>query len=902
MKTKSQIQIPMRRLLPLAAQMPLCVLTAFVGSLILLAGACSLKASTETWTGGGSDNLWSDANNWSGVNATPQPGDTPTFGTVGAGGATLNNDIPSGSYLGLTFNASTPSFTLNGNSITTTNGIVDNSPNLEIVNLPIVLGADLQSVNVANSAGSLLLGGVIDDGGNGYGITTTGGGTVTLTNNNTYTGTTTVNAGTLKLDFNAAGAADNIVSSSSALAFGGGTLTINGNASSVSSQTGNGTTFSSGANVISVAPASGSTVPNLALGALTYDAGATVEFIGPTNDTSATTSTGQPGAYGSGTTTGVVPATANITTTSGAADQMLYGGMTGVTDGSGVANVATFATVGLYDYAFVTGTSPFTVTAASQDAVPGVNWNGGSAGSGCSSGTDGAYVLCNAGQLGGSKGSYGGPYDIVGTCAGHNTDSDIALRFNAAGAGGFSGSGTVSVGGILVTPNVGANNITINYMNIGLRNGSYAGSLVVWQNNVSGFMLCGGLYENAKHAGSGYVQAGPGTVSYNAANPSYYTYTGPTWLNGGVTEITIDAELGAAATAATVTLNGGTVLGNATFALDNAGANQRPVALGNNGGGLAAVSGYTMTVDGVVSGAAGTGPLTIGIPALSANGNVAGLVPGTGSGTANTTPVNATGTVALTAPNTYTGGTIVLAGGILNINGIYALGGANYGGLTLNNGTLQYAASFSGNGSGDLTSIGTAGITLAAGGGTIDVNGNTVTYAGSIGNGGSGALAVASTVLGGVLNLGGANTYTGNTTISGGTLNANNTSGSATGSGNVTVASGATLGGTGTISGSVNWQSGSFASFTKGSPLTVGVVTLHGNSLTVNVPGVTPLGVGSYTLMNYTAAGSTGAFNTGTPTIHRRERCRRDHFERFHQRRGGHVDNYFSRCVRRLGR
>ena len=93
-------------------------------------------------------------------------------------------------------------------------------------------------------------------------------------------------------------------------------------------------------------------------------------------------------------------------------------------------------------------------------------------------------------------------------------------------------------------------------------------------------------------------------------------------------------------------------------------------------------------------------------------------------------------------PTLLYGGT-VLPSGTLNINGIYALGGGDYGGLTFNGGTLQYVTNFSATTvRSDLTSIGTAGVTLAAGGGTIDVNGNAVTYAGSIGNGGSGALTV----------------------------------------------------------------------------------------------------------------------------------------------------------------
>ena len=44
------------------------------------------------------------------------------------------------------------------------------------------------------------------------------------------------------------------------------------------------------------------------------------------------------------------------------------------------------------------------------------------------------------------------------------------------------------------------------------------------------------------------------------------------------------------------------------------------------------------------------------------------------------------------------------------------------------------------------------------------------------------------------------------------------------------------------------------------------MVTLNNNLVTINVPNGTPLAIGSYTLMNYTAAGSTGAFNP-TPSF-----------------------------------
>jgi autotransporter-associated beta strand protein len=188
------------------------------------------------------------------------------------------------------------------------------------------------------------------------------------------------------------------------------------------------------------------------------------------------------------------------------------------------------------------------------------------------------------------------------------------------------------------------------------------------------------------------------------------------------------------------------------------------------------------------------------------------------------------------------------------------LGGANQGPVTFNNGTLQYSNTLYN------TAVDISGqpVTLA-GNGAIDVNSHAITYANSIGNGGNGALTVVDSTGGGSLNLSGGGTYTGATTVGDGahavTLNVNGS----LASGSVTVNSGGTLGVTGAIAGNVIWQPGSHGWFNEGSPLVIsGAAILNSNTLTVNVPGVLPLGTGSYTLLT-AAGGITGSFSTNPP-------------------------------------
>ena len=170
---------------------------------LLLTSALSSNANTYSWSGGGTSGYWSDSGNW-GFAGVPNNGDTLVFPAPPSLISTTNN------FAGLVlsqirFAGNGGGYTLYGNSFTLTGGIeATNTIGANVIYNGITLGAADVTVDVGNNA-YLILAGLLQGSG---GVTKIGAGTLTYacSANNTYSGTTWVNAGLLQLNVGGANA------------------------------------------------------------------------------------------------------------------------------------------------------------------------------------------------------------------------------------------------------------------------------------------------------------------------------------------------------------------------------------------------------------------------------------------------------------------------------------------------------------------------------------------------------------------------------------------------------------------------------------------------------------------------------------------------------------------------
>jgi len=640
-----------------------------------------------------------------------------------------------------------------------------------------------------------------------------GTGATILTANNTYTGGTTILAGTLQLgNGGATGAIVGNVANNGALVFDrSNTLTLDGQISGSGSVsqigagttvlTGNstyagGTTISAGTLQLGSGGASGAILGNVTNnGALAFNRSDTVAFPGLISGS------GVVNQIGAGTTI----LAADNTYTGGTAIsagtlQLGNGGTTGAILGN-VANNGALAF-----------NRSDTVTFAGQISGGGVV---NQIGTGTTTLTaDNTYTggtTISAGTL--QLGNGGTTGAILG-----NVANNGALTFNRSDvltfAGQISGSGVVNQIGagatILTADNTYTGGTAISAGALQLGNGGTSGSILgdVANDGLLAFNRSDTMTLAGQISGSGAVnQIGTGTTVLTGNN----NYTGGTAIEAGTLQLGNGAAAGAIV---------GNVANNGTLAFNRSDAQTFPGLISGSGTVSQIGAGTTiLTADNTYTGgttiSAGTLQLGNGGTSGAILGDVANngalsfnrsdiqTFPGLISGGGVVNQIGA-GTTILTADNTYTGGTAISAGTLQLGNG--GTSGAILGDVA-NNGALSFNRSdiqtFPGliSGSGVVNQIGagttiltadntyTGGTAISAGTLQLGNGGTTGAILGDVANNGaltfnrSDVQTFAGQISGsGVVNQIGAgttilaadNTYTGATTISAGTLQLGN--------------------------------------------------------------------------------------------------------------------------------
>ncbi len=478
------------------------------------------------------------------------------------GGVVINNGVVRLGIAGalgtgnlLAFGAAAPSGTklqLNGNNATVT-GLESAGADAVVENGTSASTNATLTVNQAS--GSKTFAGVLQNGGTDtLGLSQTGAGTLILTGTNTYTGGTSVGAGST-LQVGAGGAGGSIV----------GNATVNGTLS-----------FNRTGTV-----AYGGTVSGT--GSLSIVAG-TLEFTGTVNNTLAGTS------ISSGATLQIGNGTAGGTVSSNIANA-----------GTLVVNLPAAGNTLLSGN--ITGAGALTTTGGNGTTIlTGANTYNGAT-------TIGTGTILQVGN-GGTAGALGtGTVTVDGTLRFSRTDA-LTVSAPLGGAGGVNIAG----GSITYTgTNTYAGVTTVDSgttLSIGQGGvlGSVAGDIVT--NGSVIFNRGDAITYAGVISGAGTItKSGNGVTTFTGTN----TYAGSTTINGGTLSISSGNNIGDnSATNTLILANGGSL--QSTAASLTLGVN-RSITLGTGGGALDVTGANTLDVNGVISGTSltktGTGVLTL---------------------------------------------------------------------------------------------------------------------------------------------------------------------------------------------------------------------------------------------------------------------------------------------------
>ena len=654
----------------------------------------------------------------------------------------------------------------------------------------VMLGGAAPGILTVGDATNVTFAGVISERGD---IVKQGDGTWTLTNNNTYDGTTTINNGILEIeDASALGDTTNDTTVNS-----GGTLALDTGITVVGEGlTLNGTGESSAGALQNIAGA------NEWQGTVDLGSAATINSTAGSLDVSGNidNQTFNLTVDGAGDTTfsGIVSDTGDLikddTGTLTLSGVNTYSGDTTINDGtisisadSGLG--ATGSTI-TFDGGTLNTTATFTL-----DSTRGTTLNAGDGTIDTNAATTLTYggVISGAGDLD-KTGSGTLVLDGVNTYTGITTVQTGTLDITDTNALGGTGSGTVVQSGATlevsnIAANMAAESLTINGTGVGGVNGALHwtdtgtqrwtgnvtlgsdslivvdagnmrftgdidlnGSDLTMDNDVTARLSNGGILTGTGNL----IKEGTGTFRFDGGGVNDYVgdatvNTGRLRLGGtaGATKITGDLFIGDGTGA---TGADRVILGSADHIADTSAVTINSTGrldLNDNNETIGSLTGATATAQVFL----GTATLTAGD---ASNTTFAGVISETGD-----LVKEGTGTLTLSGVNTFTG-TTSINNGTLSISADSGLGTApgvaTAGHLSFDGGTLNTSVTFS------LDS--NRGIALNAGDGTVDTDfGTTLTYGGIMA--GTGDLTKDGT---GTLTLSGVNTYTGSTTIDGGTL------------------------------------------------------------------------------------------------------------------------------------
>jgi len=852
------------------------------------------RAATQVWENTGT--TFSTGGNWVSGTAPANNINDDIASFQAATPANQPNFTANRSINGIEFTSGTGAWTFTGSGGTRTltlgsGGIVSNSSSTQTfnnANLAITLGANTSftsnstgALNFGSSLASfnlgsftLTLGGSSTNASNQIaepiagtgGIIKSGTGTWALSGANSYTGTTTINGGTLSVNTMANGGSSSAIGASSNsaanLVINGGTLQYTGSGHSSNRLftigTSGGTIAASGTGALnltntgSIALSGTNTARTLTLTGTNTNNNTLTAVIG-NNGTGATSlvkdGTGLWILSGNNTYTG---------TTSINAGTLRLGAANRLSDSTDVT-VASGATFSLNNFAETVGTIAGAGSITLGSATLSTAGNGSTAFTGVISGTGGltkggtgTLTLSGTNTYTGVTTINGGTLSI-NTMANGGSNSAIGASSNGAanlvingGTLQYTGSGHSSnrqftlgtSGGTIDASGTGALNLS-NSGGVTLSGSNTARTLTLTGSNTGSNTLAAVIGNNGTGATT-LVKSGTGTWVLSGNN----SYTGKTIINEGVLAISSEANLGAnpgSSVADQLTLNGGT-LRTQTSAVTIDDTN-RKIFLGSNGGTFDTVTNLTVASTNVIS---GSGTLTK-----------------TGSGT-----------LYLQAANTHTGNIVVNAG-TLRTTGGSSIGDAAT--VTINGGSSIWqidANETIGNLAGNGQVVFSANRTL-----TLGTSGDSA-YSGVISDGSfNGNLVKTGT---GTLTLSGASSYSGTTTISQGTLqlNANAPSGANGTLGNATSAVTLNNAGTGanntalligasgvSVNRNITIANQGSGTATLGGNITSGTGSFTGNvtlnrSVNLNADGTSTIEFSTGTI-----SGGGGITKTGTGTV-----------------------------------